>query len=331
MNVKAKLIKIFTVMGWCLLGVAGLAILIAAINSKNSSLCQGMEVEINGGGKVLFLNKKDLRTELEKEGLKDIKDKKMASFDLQKMENILRRNTWIRDVQLYFDNNQTLKIRIQERQPVARMFSVSGNTFLIDSAGVQMPVPDRTVFRLPVFTGYPQDKFGIKRDSTMNRQILNLAIFLNQDPFWSGQIQEVNIQATKTFHMTPLIGNQVIEFGDGNDYENKFHRLYVFYKVVMSQTGFEKYTAIKLGYSNQVIATRKEGIISRADSIQARKNVMEMIRMAQKMETDTGVIREVKPLERNTVTEQTLQGLDLPEENENQTETNNKHQKQQQK
>jgi cell division protein FtsQ len=331
MNVKAKLIKIFSVLGWCLLGVTGLAILIAAINSKNSGLCQGMEVEINGGGKVLFLNKKDLRTEVEKEGLKDIKDKKMASFDLQKMENFLRRNSWIRDVQLYFDNNQTLKIRIQERQPVARMFSVTGNSFLIDSMGVQMPVPVRTVFRLPVFTGYPQDKFGIKRDSTLNRQVLNLAIFLNQDQFWSGQIQEVNIRASNTFQMTPLIGNQVIEFGDGSDYENKFHRLYVFYKAVMSQTGFEKYTAIKLGYSNQVIATRKEGSISRADSIQARKNVMEMIRMAQKIETDSGIVREVKPLERNTVTEQTLQGLDLPEENEIQTETNNKHQKQQQK
>ncbi len=108
--------------------------------------------------------------------------------------------------------------------------------------------------------------------------------------------------------MTPLIGNQVIEFGDGNDYENKFHRLFVFYKTVMTQTGFEKYTGINLAYSNQVIATRKEGIISRADSIQARKNVMEMIRMAQKMETDTGIIREVKPLERNTMTEQNLRG-----------------------
>ena len=80
MNVKAKLIRIFTVMGWGLLGAAGLAILIAAINSKNSSVCQGMAVEINDGGKILFLNKKDLRTELEKEGFKDIKDKKVASF-----------------------------------------------------------------------------------------------------------------------------------------------------------------------------------------------------------------------------------------------------------
>ncbi len=41
MNIKSPLKKIFTVLLWCLLGGTGLAILIAAINAKNSSLCQG--------------------------------------------------------------------------------------------------------------------------------------------------------------------------------------------------------------------------------------------------------------------------------------------------
>jgi cell division protein FtsQ len=139
----------------------------------------------------------------------------------------------------------------------------------------------------------------------------------------------VNISTTKTFLMTSLIGNQQILFGDGNDYENKFHRLFIFYKEVISQTGFEKYTGINLAYSNQVIAVRKQGLISRADSIQARKNVMEMIRLAQKMESDTSKIREVKPLEKNTITEQNLRSFDLPDENENKNETGNKLQKQQ--
>jgi hypothetical protein len=56
---------------------------------------------------------------------------------------------------------------------------------------------------------------------------------------------------------------------------------------------------------------------------------MEMIRLAQKMETDTVKIREMKPLEKNTVSEQNLRSYDLPEENDNKTETGNKHQKQQ--
>jgi hypothetical protein len=193
---------------------------------------------------------------------------------------------------------------------------------------MQMIVSERNAFRLPVFTAYPGDKFGLRHDSVLNRQILDLAVYLNGDPFWSNQIQEINISANKTFRMTPLLGNQMIEFGDGADYENKFRRLLIFYKTVIKQTGFEKYTGINIAYANQVIATRKQGMISRADSIQARKNVMEMIRLARKMETDTTNLREVKPLERNTLTEQNLRSYDLPDENENNNQTGNKLQKQ---
>jgi len=314
---------------WGLLGGSGLALLIAAMNAKNSSLCNGLDVEINGGNKAFFLSKKDVAAMLENEGIRDLRSRKMLSFDLLKMEGVLRKNNWIREAQLYFDNNQILKVRIQERQPVARLFTVSGNSYLIDSNGIQMALTDRSVFRLPVFTGFPGEKFGLRKDSALSHQIKDLAVFLNHDPFWSGQIQEVNISAGKTFVMTPLLGNQQIEFGDGSEYENKFHRLLVFYKAIIAKTGFEKYTGINLAYAGQVIATRKQGIISRADSVQARKNIMEMIRLAQKMETDTSKIRDVKPLERNTLTEQNLKGYDLPEENESNDQTGNKHQKQQ--
>jgi cell division protein FtsQ len=325
MNIKSPLKNFFTVVLWCLLGGSGLALLVAAINSKNSSFCNGMEVEINGGTKVFFLNKKDITAMLETGGIKDLHNRKMASFDLLKMEGLLRKNNWIKDAQLYFDNNQILKLRIWERQPVARIFTNSGNSYLIDSGGMQMPLAERNVFRLPVFTGYPAEKFGLKRDSALDRQIRDLAIFLGKDPFWSNQVQELNISAAKTFRLTPLIGNQLIEFGDGSDFEIKFHKLFTFYKEVITQTGFEKYTGINIAYTNQVIATRKQGLISRADSIQARKNVMEMIHLAQKMESDTVKIREVKPLEKNIMTEQNLRSYDLPEENDNNKETDTKH------
>ena len=321
--------KFFTVMLWCLVGGAGLALLVAAINSKNTSGCRGLEVEINEGSKARFLNKKDLVVMLENNGLKDWHNKKTESFNLLQMETVLRRNSWIRDVQIYFDNSDILKIRIQERQPIARLFTISGYSFLIDSGGIQMPLSDRNVFRLPVFTGYPNEKFGLGKDSVLNKQIRDLAVFLNQDGFWACQIQEVHINSLKNFQMTPLIGSQQIDFGDGTDFEKKFHRLFIFYKEVITKTGFEKYVSINLAFANQVIATRKQGIVSKSDSIQARKNIMEMIRKAQKMDTDSTKVRDSKPLEKNTVTEQNLRSYDLPEENDNQTDSGNKHQKQQ--
>jgi hypothetical protein len=51
--------------------------------------------------------------------------------------------------------------------------------------------------------------------------------------------------------------------------------------------------------------------------------------MAQKMESDTSKIREIKPLEKNTITEQNLRSYDLPDENDNNNELGSKLQKQQ--
>ncbi|HEY4153919.1 MAG TPA: hypothetical protein VGM24_00775 [Puia sp.] len=317
MNLGASIKKILSVVLWCALGGAALGLLVAAINKKSSSLCKGVEIQINAGGKGICLDKKDVLHLLEKEGLKDIRDKRVQSLNLHQFEMALSRHPWIKDAQLYFDNNQVLNVRITERQPAARIFMVSGNSWYMDSSGKQLPLAGSIPLRLPVFTGYPAQKMGLHADSALDQQIKSLSSFLNTDAFWSDAIEQVSITPSKTFELIPLIGNQVIEFGDGNDYENKFHRLLVFYKRVMTKTGFEKYSRIKVEYAGQVIGTRRGGAVSRADSLQALRNVMEIIRMARRMESDTAGIREVKPLEKDQMTEQNLKSYDFPEETEN--------------
>jgi cell division protein FtsQ len=200
---------------------------------------------------------------------------------------------------------------------VARIFMISGSSYYMDSSGKQLPLTNPVPLKLPVFTGYPAEKMGLRADSILDHQIKEISTFLNRDPFWSNAIEQVDITASKTFEMIPLIGNQVIEFGDGNQYEDKFRRLLIFYKRVMTKTGFEKYASVNVEYAGQVIGTRRGGPVSRTDSLQAIRNVMQIIRMARKMESDTGKIREVKPLENNQITEQSLKSYDFPEENEN--------------
>jgi cell division protein FtsQ len=314
MNIQAPVKKILSVVLWCAIGGAVLALLVAAINKKNSSLCKGLDIQINKEGKGVFIDKKEVVRLLEKEGVKNLRDKRVVSFNLMKLEEALLRNVWIKDAQLFFDNNQVLKVQINERQPVARIFMTSGNSCYMDSSGKQLPLVGLVPLKLPLFTGYPSEKIGLHADSALDHQIKSLSLFLNQDPFWTDAIEQVNITSSKTFEMIPLLGNQVIEFGDGNDYENKFNRLFVFYRSVLAKTGFEKYTRIKVEYAGQVIGTRRGGSVSRTDSLQALRNVMEMIRMARKMEADTGKIREVKPLENNPITEQNLKSYDFPEE-----------------
>ena len=56
------------------------------------------------------------------------------------MEESVSANPWISKTQVFFDNNEILRVNITEREPIARIFTISGNTFYIDSVtGAQLP------------------------------------------------------------------------------------------------------------------------------------------------------------------------------------------------
>jgi cell division protein FtsQ len=177
---------------------------------------------------------------------------------------------------------------------------------------MQLPWSGRSVIRLPVFTNFPAEKTRLYgSDSVLLQQVKTLGWYILKDTFWMAAIEQVNITADRRFQMVPVIGNHIVEFGDGNDYEQKFRRLLVFYREVSGKTGFDKYSIVDVQYAGQVIGTRKGSNISRFDSLLAAKNILQLIRSAQQLQGDTVKQQNIKPLEHNTMTEQTLTNYDL--------------------
>ncbi|HEX9510893.1 MAG TPA: hypothetical protein VF939_10435 [Puia sp.] len=309
---KVNIRKIFVVTFWCIAGAGVLVLLVAAIKYRNNKTCKGYKIEISGPSGELFIGKKEINGLLASAGAGQWKDRPTQSFDLRRMESVLEKNVWIRDAQLFFDNNGVLQVNVIEREPAARIFTESGNSFYIDSSGVQLPLSDKLPVKLPVFTDYPAP--GIRQhgeDSVLTVQIRQLSAFIRNDPFWMAQIAQIAITSDRGFELVPTIGNHVIEFGDGDDYQQKFHRLFVFYKEVLSRTGFDKYSRIDVAYAGQVVGTRKGSEGTRFDSLQGMKNIQQLIRTAQQLQADTVRQQNVRPLERNTQTEQTLTNYDL--------------------
>ena len=85
--------------------------------------------------------------------------------------------------------------------------------------------------------------------------------------------------------MVPTVGNHIIEFGDGENYENKFRRLFLFYSQILSQAGLDKYSRVNVAYDNQVIG--KKGMTAKIDSLKAMKNIKKMIEDARKIAEDS--------------------------------------------
>jgi len=284
-NTGKAIRKILFVALWVTIAGGMLTLMIAAIGKQKRDQCRDYTIRIKGTQKNLFVDDKTILKILEFAGNGKIKGQKRSIFNLLEIERLLKTNVWIKDAELYFDNRNVLHVLVTEREPIARLFTITGKSFYMDDSGKMMPLSDKLSARVPVFTGFP-GKVISKRDSLLLNEVRSAASFILHDPFWISQVAQIDITPERNFEMIPVVGNHTVILGDGENIEQKFHRLFVFYKNVLSQTGFDKYKAINVQYAGQVIGV-KNNSGSKSDTAQLRLNVEKLLRQARELQNDS--------------------------------------------
>lgn len=294
MNARTTIRKILFVTIWLCIGGGMFTLLLAAISKKNRGLCRDYRIVLNGAEKNFFIDTKDVEAMLVKATKGPIRGTAVSAFNLNELEGLLKKNEWISDAELYFDNQDVLHVSITEREPVARIFTMTGRSFYIDSTGLQMPLSDKLSARVPVFTGFP-DRMGITgRDSVLLQDVKMTANYIVRHPFWLSQVAQIDITPERKMEMIPVVGNHLVRLGDGEHIDAKFNRLMIFYQQVLSRTGFEKYKLIDVQYKGQVVVSRYAGD-PRVDSVQLRRNVEKLLSQSIEAANDT-VIKAMPPL-----------------------------------
>lgn len=291
MNAKATIRKILFILFWICIGGGMLTLLIAAIGRKNKELCRDSIISIKNSKGKLFIDEKDISRLLKAAIGEDFKGKKITGIDLSRLEKLLQENIWVRDAEMWFDNRNVLHIEVWEREPVARIFTTSGNTFYIDSSTRKIPLSDKMIASLPVFTGFPEKRIYKGKDSMLMQDVKKMALFLSADPFWQSQVQQVNITDDRKFELIPLVGNHVISFGNGQDMEKKFNRLMIFYKQVLSQSGFDIYKMVDVQYAGQIIGTKRGDEKNSVDTVQLKKNIEQLLRKVQQQNDNLAILK----------------------------------------
>lgn len=293
MNTKATIKKILFVMLWVCIGGGMLSLLIAAIGKKNREDCTDYTISIKGSAEKFFINADDIRKILRSGAGSELKGKKIAEIDLKKLERLLRNSIWIRKAEMWFDNNNILHIEVYEREPIARIFTNTGNSFYIDSTERKIPLSERLSARVPVFTGFPDKKVYSLQDSLLFTDVKNVATYIKNDPFWMSQVAQVNITQERNFELSPVVGNHLIKIGDGKDIEKKFDRLMIFYKQVLAQKGFDSYSTIDVQYTGQVVGTRRGTEKNKVDTVMLKRRVNEMLKQMQKQYDSVAALKPI--------------------------------------
>jgi len=299
--------KILLTTLWVVLGAASVLLLAAAIRKKDTSRCKGVEITIKGADANVFVDEADIMQGIRQVESGDPVGKPVGAFNLKMMEAQLEKNIWIKSAELFFDNNEVLRVNVQEREPVARVFTATGNSFYIDQELTMLPLSDKFSARLPVFTGFPSDaRVLAPADSSLLAEIRNVSLAIQQDTFCMALIDQVDITDRREFDMLPKVGNQLIRFGTGTDAEEKLNKLKLFYKEIMATTGLAEYSVISLQYKNQVVA-KKRGAEDIAADAQRTMLMMQALAERAKQQANDSLQMIQQDNERNTVDSSMIQ------------------------
>lgn len=275
---------------WIAIGAGTLFLLVAAAKRKEEKKCAGVYISIHGVSNNFFVDKKDIMDSIEAIVGTNPTGKRINSFDLEKIEKGLTANIWVKSAQLFFDNNEKLQVNVLEREPVARIFTRVGTTFYIDSSIEVLPLSEKFSARLPVFTDFPSDKPLVKADSDLLTDIKNISWAVQKDSFAMAMIDQIDITPQRTFEMVPKIGNQIIIFGDATDISGKLNNLQLFYKKVITKTGWNYYNTIDLEYKGQIVAKRKGAEDRAIDSLKTLQLMQVIVSNAKRLSEDSAQI-----------------------------------------
>lgn len=226
--------------------------LFASTRTQKKSFLNDFIIKIKADETYLFLENNSIEEWLFHEDNDSVLKTPIGDLDLKKIENRALLNPWIEKAEVYIDQKNVLHIDIEQKIPMARIFDRTGQSYYLDTQMQLLPLVLGKNYPTIVFTDVPLSQSEIK-NKEMFSQILYLGEYINNHPFWSSQITQIQINKQNEFELIPLIGNQKIHFGDTSKMEEKFFNLQLFYKEVLNKIGWDNYEEIDLRFEGQIV------------------------------------------------------------------------------
>lgn len=262
---------------WLIVGVGIVVLFVAAFQYRKNEICNNYIVKINNHQQGNFITQSEISELLNASGV--LKQKPIKRINLALLERVIEKNSWVKNAELYFENNNILHVDINQNQAIARLITVNGNSYYLDELGKRLPIKSNATTRVMVITNFPSDREKLATpDSLLLAQVTSLANLISVDSFWNAQIAQINIDFNGKFELIPTLGNQTIIFGNIENAKEKFEKLLAFYKSAWIKNGINTYSTLDLRFTNQIVAKRKGNEKTIKDSLSIPTNLIDSIR-----------------------------------------------------
>ena len=231
----------------------------------NDAVCKKIRITIIDSARYHFVTRRDIQnTIVRNHG--NLVGKPLKDIKTDEIEKTVNRYRELRKAEVYFGIDGTLHIYVDQRTPVMRVMANNGGDYYIDNEGVVIPRRNLYTPRLHIVGGnvnISQSMLnGVSVLDTANRKsilkdIFYLVSYINNDDFWSAQIDQIYVDGNDEIDLIPRVGNHTIHLGTTENFEAKFKNLEAFYDKVLPEVGWNKYSVINLAFRDQIVCKRR--------------------------------------------------------------------------
>lgn len=229
---------------------AYLIVAVTVFNRKpENQVFKGMELVVKDSIDYGFITETEVKNLLKQKNLYPEK-KRIGTINVCLLEETLSRHPFISKAECYLTSGGKVGIEVYQRIPILRIMSSNGDNYYIDQSGKIMSAAGKSV-HVAVATGFIDRKFA-------QNELYQLGLYLQQNPFWKAQVEQINVTPRKELEIVPRVGDHILFLGKATDFEEKFSKLQTFYSKVLNRIGWNKYERISIEFNNQIIGTKKE-------------------------------------------------------------------------
>jgi cell division protein FtsQ len=235
------------------------------VRSSNSKPCSGIVIDIKDSSDYHFVTVRQLLN-LAYGNSGRILGNPVKTIPVSEIENRIKVLRELKVAEAFMSIDGTVHIYADQRDPVMRVMPDNGGDYFVDEDGVVVRRRNLYTPRLHIVEGNVNISAAMLEgvsvlDTSIKNSILKdiyyLVNYINDDKFWSAQIDQIYVDGNDQIDLIPRVGNQLVHLGTAENYEGKLRNLEAFYDKVLPEVGWNKYSVINLEYKDQIVCKKR--------------------------------------------------------------------------
>lgn len=229
---------------------------------RNKERCKAIKVKLLDSSLNKFVAKSDVVSLIDNY-YGGVIGMSIDSINLSQLESLLNRRSVVKESQVSITRDGLMSVEISQRRPVIRVEMKSGGYYIDENAYV-FPLINNYSSYVPIVSGHLPIDISIEENKLVGKdsvawvlKLVNLGKFLETNPFWNAQVEQIYFTEEHKIELYTRVGEQKILFGELKDVEEKFAKLYSFYKNATGEIGWKKYSTIDLSFKGQIVCRKK--------------------------------------------------------------------------